>query len=187
MNYLGRFDVGTIESARLFAAIASVFLWFKVLDWLRLFDSTAFFIFLILSTIRGIGYFLIIMLISYMMFGTAFYMLNMNRSKDNAVMDELVPWVWPINVFQNQYELSLGEFRIDKFVEGPNAAWCYILFCLATLLIQIIFLNMLIAIMGDSFSQAIEEKELKGRLEKLHIMSDYTHLIKDVKLGEEER
>ena len=36
---------------------------------------------------------------------------------------------------------------------------------------------MLIAIMGDAFNQASESKEVKSRLTKIKIMSDYIHLI----------
>ena len=44
----------TLNIQRTFAAISSCFLWFKVFDWLRLFDSTAFFILLIQETINSI-------------------------------------------------------------------------------------------------------------------------------------
>ena len=38
---------GTLETQRTLASVSVIFLWFKVFDWLRLFDSTAFFIKLI--------------------------------------------------------------------------------------------------------------------------------------------
>ena len=44
-------------------------------------------------------------------------------------------------------------------------------------MIQITFLNMLIAIMGDTFEKAIEQRENNARLTKLKIMGDYTNLI----------
>ena len=44
---------------------------------------------------------------------------------------------------------------------------CYILFLLASFLIMIVFLNMLIAIMGDTFSQATQEAENNARITKL--------------------
>ena len=68
-----------LYNQRVFAAISVCFLWFKVFDWLRLFDTTAFFISLILDTIYDIRSFLMILFICYMMFGSAFYILNMNR------------------------------------------------------------------------------------------------------------
>ena len=36
-----------LETQRVLGTISIVFLWFKVFDWLRLFDSTAFFVLLI--------------------------------------------------------------------------------------------------------------------------------------------
>ena len=178
-NFLGAFfDFGDITTARVVASVSAIFLWSKVLDWLRLFDGTAFYIFLIEITVRDIGSFLIIMLISYMMYGTAFYLLNLNRSEDSALIAELAPfYAWPLNVFVNQYALSLGEFDLDTFGEGPNTIWCYGYFVVASFMIIIIFLNMLIAIMADSFSQAIEQRQLNGIKEKLSIMSDYIYLI----------
>ena len=111
-----------------------------------------------------------------MMFGTAFYIINLNRTEENTLVDHLTP-VWPLNVFQNQYELSLGNTKLGVFVDGPNSDMCYVLFFSATFLIQVVFLNMLIAIMGDSFSQAIEQRELNANKEKISIMGDYINLI----------
>ena len=80
------FSLGNLHNIRIVAAISSCFLWLKILDWLRLFDKTAFFIFLIRGTVNGIWYFLIIMLVWYMMFGTAFYLLNLSRSDQYALV-----------------------------------------------------------------------------------------------------
>ena len=97
-------------------AISSSFLWFKVLDWLRLFDQTAFFIKLIFSTITGIGYFVIIMFIWYMLFGTAFYLLNLSRVEDEAasVIDPITG-MWIFDSFFNQFEITLGEYKLGEF------------------------------------------------------------------------
>ena len=55
-NLLGAFfDIGDNSSDRVVASVSAIFLWSKVLDWLRLFDGTAFYIFLIKITIRDIG------------------------------------------------------------------------------------------------------------------------------------
>ena len=62
----------------------------------------------------------------------------------------------------------------------------YTLFFLATFFIQIVFLNMLIAIMGDTFGRETENQDLNARITKLDIMTDYVDLIKDVKEDEKE-
>lgn len=54
---------------------------------------------------------------------------------------------------------------------------CYLLFLASTFLIQIVFLNMLIAIMGDTYAEASEQSDNNARITKLEIMEDYIHLI----------
>ena len=126
------------------------------------------------------------MLICYMLFGTAFYILNMSRGvkefDDPNESDEIISNtfgnVWILNAFSNQYELGLGEFTTGEMANGDvNAKLCYILFILATFFVQITFLNMLIAIMGESFSEALEEKENNGRVTRLGIMASFSGLI----------
>ena len=90
------------------ATISVIFLWFKVFDWLRLFDGTAFFTKLITETCYSILDFVIVLLVWYFMFGTAFYILNMNRTENELVPD--ISGFWAIDAFVNLYELSLGEF-----------------------------------------------------------------------------
>ena len=51
------------------------------------------------------------------------------------------------------------------------------LFILSTFIIQITFLNMLIAIMGDTYDRATEERDNNARAIKLKIMGDYVNLI----------
>jgi hypothetical protein len=49
--------------------------------------------------------------------------------------------------------LGLGEFDMDdSYSEGTNVMLCWFMFCMATFLILTVFMNMLIAIMGDTFS-----------------------------------
>ena len=86
--------------------------------------------------------------------------------------------IWVFDAFQNQYELGLGEFEIDSYRDSEiRKILIYSLFLLSSFLIQITFLNMLIAIMGDTFDRATEERENNSRLTKLKIMGDQIHLI----------
>ena len=113
------------------------------------------------------------------MFGTAFYILNLGRvGTDESVVPD-VSSIWILDAFINQYELGLGEFQIDSYREskGHQSFFIYTLFIISTFLIQITFLNMLIAIMGDAFERATEERENNARLTKLKIMGDYIDLI----------
>ena len=94
--------------------ISVIFLWFKVFDWLRLFDGTAFFTKLITETLWSIRDFVIVLLVWYFMFGTAFYIINMNRLEGNDVVPDIFNF-WALDAFIVLYELSLGEFQTDAF------------------------------------------------------------------------
>ena len=75
--------------------------------------------------------------------------------------------------------LSLGEFTIDAFDDEPQVYLCYIFFLSATFFTQITFLNMLIALMGDTYGKVMESQETYQLLTQRSIMGDYTALIDD--------
>ena len=113
-----------------------------------------------------------------MMFGSALYILNLNHT---TAEDEIVPDLgqfWVFDAFMAVYELSLGEFMVDSYRETTHQQFLvYILFFASTFLIQITFLSMLIAIMGDTFNKETDDMENNARQTKLQIMGDYIHLI----------
>jgi hypothetical protein len=51
------------------------------------------------------------------------------------------------------YFYSLGESAYDGFSIGPNVVDTWVMFLLATFVNSILFMNMLLAIMGDTFGK----------------------------------
>ena len=153
----------TLDSQRFTAAISVIFLWVKALDWLQLFDKTAFYIDLIFKTLRSITEFLIIMVVLYMMFGSTIYILNLGLPPEEAIMRSIFDF-WVMDAFQSQYEMSIGEYQLDAYGEtgAQQRRFLATFFLLSTFVIMIVFLNMLIAIMGDAFDQA-KENEVNNR------------------------
>ena len=166
----------SIESIRVLASIVSLCIFVKLFDWLRLFESTAFYILLVGETLSDIQAFMIILLCTLLAFGVPMYMLNMNRDDDNAVIDSTFGF-WGINVLLNQYFLALGEFNFDNFADNPQAALCFTFFIMSTFITQLTMLNMLIAIMGDTFGRIMEAQEVSGTKTKLELMADCDHTI----------
>ena len=78
----------------------------------------------------------------------------------------------------NQYLLMLGEFHMDGFGGHVNTALCYLLFILTTFIMQITFLNMLIAIMGDTFDKVIDQRPTFSLKNKLMILAGMETLIR---------
>ena len=52
-----------------------------------------------------------------------------------------------------------------------------IIFIVSTIFTQVIFLNMLIAIMSDTFDRVTEVREQSGLREKIDILADFVHVI----------
>ena len=106
--------------------------------------------------------------------GTSVYILNMSRSEDDGVLDEYIGH-WVFDVFVNQYLLALGDWSTDNYKyneEGgdENVILLEILFLCATFFTAVTALNMLIAIMGDTFDKVLAAYESHSREMKLKIL-----------------
>ena len=66
----------TMNEQRTVGAVCVLPLFFKILDWMRLFESTTFFVGLMTRTIWSIRYFSLILLTWMLMFATSFYILD---------------------------------------------------------------------------------------------------------------
>ena len=87
-----------------------------MLDWLRLFDTTSFYVTLISKTIIDIGSIGFIIFIILVYCGCAMYMLQQNSEygeEDSVVLPTFENFLY--DSFLNQYLLMLGEFHTDGF------------------------------------------------------------------------
>ena len=166
-----------INFVRILAAFSSCLKMTKLFDWLRLFDSTSFYIHLISETLSDIQAFMILFFTALGMFGMPMLMLNLNNDPADSMIDDTLGF-WLPNMMMNQYLLSLGEFNMEPFADNPTTILCYIFFICATFMTQLTMLNMLIAIMGDTFSRVIEDKEVNATKTKLELMADLKAIMK---------
>ena len=128
-----------------------------IIDWLRLFDDMSFYVTLIVRTFIDIGYFLFIILILLVYVGNAMYMLHLNANfgEDNEIVQTVFE-NFIVDSTLNQFNLMIGEFHLDGFKNHTNPGLCYFLFIMTVVISQLTFLNMLIAIMADTFEKVIE-------------------------------
>ena len=61
----------------------------------------------------------------------------------------------------------------------------WVVFILATLITQVTFLNMLIAIMGDTFSHVMDNKEESSMKERVSILADFRLLLRSLGIDSE--
>jgi len=55
--------------------------------------------------------------------------------------------------------MALGDFNIALYPDSTHTLALWVYFLLSTILLQIVLLNLLIAIMGDTFDKVQEKKE----------------------------
>ena len=121
---------------------------------MRLFRPFSAFIRMISEIFKDIRVFLVMLLISLAAFANIIFVLNLNR--ENATKAEPIYEGYlnfqPMDAFIHAYLTGLGDFGMDTYSE-EDATLVWIMFVLATIIVQIIFMNLLIAIMGESFAR----------------------------------
>ena len=161
---------------RVVAAISSTLTMVKIFDWLRLFEDTAFYVLLVGETLFDVRYFLLLLLTTLIMLGVPLVILNSSSQEEKELYDGVFDF-WVFDLMYNQYLLSLGEFGLDNFGDHPQASLVFVFFILATFFSQLTMMNMLIAIMGDSFAKVIENKEVNATKMKLSFLSDMSAVL----------
>lgn len=99
-----------------------------------------------------------VLLLAFIGFGNTFYILALNVGYDGLEKGS-DPELFTGNNFLMaliySYKTGLGDFSTDDY-KGDSAWLIWLVFLLSTILIQIILLNLLIAIMGDTFDKVME-------------------------------
>ena len=143
----------------------------KLFDWMRLFSQTAHYITLIGVTIKDSGSFLVILVCNLMLFGIPMSIIDFNREYDKDIIQGDFN-NWMVNDFINQYTLALGAWDSSNFAAGSQMGLIYIFFGLSTFFSIILMLNMLIAIMGDTYEKIIENRDVNEVKTLLGLMGE---------------
>ena len=59
----------------------------------------------------------------------------------------------------SMYMLTLGDFNYKNFSKGKDNMLLWVFFLLGTFICLIVFFNMVVAIMGNTFGNVLEEQE----------------------------
>ena len=121
-------------------------------------------------------YFLVVLLITCAGFGNSFYILAKNTSE---------PFIGDsyFRGFFYSYNLALGDFNTDDFDEEDQNLLKLLWFC-NTLVTLIVFLNLLISIISDTFDKVKETEESNMLKELALIMSENEILVDRSKVFE---
>ena len=94
------FDWLDLDTRRTVAAILVLIIWTKVFSWLRMFDTTAFYIKLISQTLADIMPFFAIFPIFLASFGCSMYILSTSREEGSEVINPALG-SWVVDMFIN--------------------------------------------------------------------------------------
>ena len=72
-----------------------------------------------------------------------------------------------------QYMIALGQFEAGSLGDGPSAWAAWFGFLSASYVLTIVFMNLLIAIMGNTFGEVLEMREQAALLTVINLMCDY--------------
>jgi len=103
----------------------------KFFDWLRLFESTGFYVKLVIETIRDIKFFIFLLLTTLMMFGVPVVMLDASSKEDKDLVEKPFS-LWIPDLLYTQYMLALGMFEPENYTDHPQAILAFLFFIGAT-------------------------------------------------------
>ena len=136
-------------------AVTVLVMWLKLFYLLRIFFKTAFLVRMILEILYDMKWFIFVMALAVGAFAHCFFILALNKSATQ------------LNFVNNSffyaiiytYQMGMGNWNVADFEQTYYPFIGYIVFVLATIVILIVLLNMLIAIMADTFTRVQESSE----------------------------
>lgn len=158
MNFIAYGVEDATVTSRQIQAVTSLFMWLKVLYFLRIYKATGYYIHLISQTIFDMRFFALILAITVIAFGDAMYNISVSnpaevdeKDKDNIATNFMLSYFDGI-IFT--YRAMLGDFQnLDKFDTSNGTYLLWGMFLLFTFFNIIVMLNLLISIVSDTFGQ----------------------------------
>jgi hypothetical protein len=173
LEITGFFDDGTkIQVQSAMQALTSLFIWLKFLYFLRIFESTGYLIRIIVQVVIDMRHFLLVLLLTFVAFGDAVYNIQLGNTAEDPIYEgeNFIGGVAYV------YRMVLGDFDTTGF--GNCAVpLMWVLFILCTVFNMIIMLNLLIAIISESFAAINEVSQQASYQEKAAMISENLYLV----------
>ena len=131
-------------------------MWLKFLYFLRIFQSTGYLIRIIIEVCVDMRHFLLVLLLTFVAFGDAMRSISTSNEDVPDESGNSSQFVGSyVDSITYTYRMVLGDFDTSNF---GNVAlpYVWILFVLCTVFNMIIMLNLLVAIISESFARINE-------------------------------
>lgn len=170
-----------IKWQRYMHAIASFFICIKLLYFLRIFRMYGHLIKTIVEVVVDMKVFMVILLMSLLTFAGSFYILAQNNKGDDVFIESYVDSLLKL------FELMLGSFDTEQYEKSVGSPIVYFTFALSAVFLIVIMLNLLIAIISDTFANAQSQSKRKMYQEFAQLIFESQHLLTEAKKQEYDR
>mmetsp|Transcript_5216 Transcript_5216/g.5999 ORF Transcript_5216/g.5999 Transcript_5216/m.5999 type:complete len:402 (-) Transcript_5216:151-1356(-) len=161
------------NTSRILIAITTGLLWLRLISILTFVNiKMATFVMAIVKISKDILWFMVILVVIVLCFAQIFFTLLSPTdcsTADGAIYNTLD--CQPSEYYLKVYSVLLGDFGLfDREEDFSNGGFALLLFIVFTFLIAIVLLNVLIAIIGDSYERILlRSRQLFGRTRVLHL------------------
>ncbi|CDW83568.1 wd-40 repeat protein [Stylonychia lemnae] len=156
-----------------FHAFTSLFMWFKLLYFLRMFKATGYLVRMLIEVIYDMKIFFLVLLIVFFALTDSFLSLS-NGQEDLELRYAGDNFFY---AFVYAFRTGLGDFSVDNYNASIQFMTSWIIFFLCVILILIVMLNLLISIISQSFDRINSSAVEASYQERARIISENLYLI----------
>ena len=165
------------QTERAINSVSVFFIWLKSLYFLRMFRSSSKFISMIVAVIADMKIFLAVFIISLITFSQSMYIISNNQPADQKFIN---------NIFESMlftYRISLGDWDVTGF-GSLDTQIIMTLFILSSFFLCVVMLNLLIAIISDTYAAVEETAENQLYKNLADLINENQYLIKAAEIEE---
>jgi len=162
---------GIEEIERQIQAVTTFFMWLKLLYFMRIFKNTGYLIRMIITVIYDMRHFLLVLLVALIAFGDTFLVISLGNDEENQFTSGF------INSIIYTYCVILGGFDPADYDNSIAYIFVMTLFLLCTVFNMIVMLNLLIAIISESFANVNSNAKNAMYQEMAALISENNYLI----------
>lgn len=135
-------------------SLLNLLVWFRIISYLRIFKATRALIRLVVEVLKDIRAFALVLCLALMAFSVSFSILTFDNYNFEYQRETFLTKI------KHMYLLMYGDFNVDEYDEasaGKKSASLWLLFVLSSIFMPLIMLNMLIAIMSDTYEKVVTQ------------------------------
>lgn len=162
---------GYDEASLYLKSITTFFMWAKMLYFLRIFPAFAYLIRMIVQVCLDMKVFMFILLVVILAFADSFYGISRENEPEHVFAETF----WDALMYA--FLMALGDWSVPDALGKKVIPMAYILFLLSTIFNLIVMLNLLIAIISETFAEVNSNAEKFGYKEKAQLIAENSYLI----------